>query len=95
LLPVEKEEVSVKDRDFVTDGPAFIPLPGKENQNEPAGLLRDSSKEFVSDGPAHIPLPDLPELDDEIPEPLPEMPVLDDLPTSADVPQMPNLDDLF
>ncbi|MGB0781466.1 MAG: hypothetical protein ACPGQN_06745, partial [Candidatus Poseidoniaceae archaeon] len=62
---------------------------------EPAALLRDPSKEFVSDGPAHIPLPNLPELDDEIPEPLPEMPVLDDLPTSADVPQMPNLDDLF
>ena len=95
LLPKEKEEVSVQDRDFVTDGPAFIPLPGKENQKEPAELLRDPSTEFVSDGPAHIPLPDLPDLDDEIPEPLPEMPVLDDLPASADVPQMPNLDDLF
>ena len=95
LLPKEKEEVSVQDRDFVTDGPAFIPLPGKENQKEPAEPLRDPSTEFVSDGPAHIPLPDLPELDDEIPEPLPEMPVLDELPASADVPQMPNLDDLF
>ena len=94
-LPKEKEEVSVQDRDFVTDGPAFIPLPGKENQREEKELLRDPSTEFVSDGPAHIPLPDLPELDDEIPEPLPEMPVLDDLPASADVPQMPNLDDLF
>ena len=94
-LPKEKEEVSVQDRDFVTDGPAFIPLPGKENQKEEKELLRDPSTEFVSDGPAHIPLPDLPELDDEIPEPLPEMPVLDDLPASVDVPEMPNLDDLF
>ena len=94
-LPKEKEEVSVQDRDFVTDGPAFIPLPGKENQKEEKELLRDPSTEFVSDGPAHIPLPDLPELDDEIPEHLPEIPVLDDLPASADVPEMPNLDDLF
>ena len=58
-LPKEKEEVSVQDRDFVTDGPAFIPLPGKENQREEKELLRDPSTEFVSDGPAHIPLPDL------------------------------------
>ncbi len=93
-LPKEKEEVSVQNREFVTDGPAFIPLPGKENQKEPTPLLHGSI-EFVSDGPAHIPLPELPELDEEVVEPLPEIPVLGDLFTSTDVPQMPNLDDLF
>ena len=95
LLPKEKEETSVQDRDFVTDGPAFIPLPGKENQKEQPMPLRTSSIEFVSEGPAQIPLPELPEFDEEVSEPLPEIPVLDDLFASDDVPQMPNLDDLF
>ena len=96
LQPKEPEEVSVQDRDFVSDGPAYIPLPGKEEVKEPIQVIRDPSKEFVSDGPAHIPLPDLPEFDEERSEDLPEMPDLDDLLEPAEtLPQLPDLDDLF
>lgn len=96
LQPKEPEEVSVQDRDFVSDGPAYIPLPGKEEVKEPIQVIRDPSTEFVSDGPAHIPLPDLPEFDEERSEDLPEMPDLDDLLEPAEtLPQLPDLDDLF
>ena len=96
LQPKETEAVSVQDREFVSDGPAYIPLPGKEEVKEPMQIIRDSSTEFVSDGPEHIPLPDLPEFDEERSEHLPEMPDLDDLLEPAEtLPQLPNLDDLF
>ena len=96
LQPKEPEEVSVQDRDFVSDGPAYIPLPGKEEMKKPMQVIRDPSTEFVSDGPAHIPLPDLPEFDEERSEDLPEMPDLDDLLEPAEtLPQLPDLDDLF
>ena len=96
LQPKETEAVSVQDREFVSDGPAYIPLPGKEEVKEPIQIIRDSSTEFVSDGPEHIPLPDLPEFDEERSEHLPEMPDLDDLLEPAEtLPQLPNLDDLF
>ena len=96
LQPKEPEEVSVQDRDFVSDGPAYIPLPGKEEVKEPIQVIRDPSTEFVSDGPAHIPLPDLPEFAEERSEDLPEMPDLDDLLEPAEtLPQLPDLDDLF
>lgn len=96
LQPKEPEEVSVQDRDFVSDGPAYIPLPGKEEVKEPIQVIRDPSTEFVSDGPAHIPLPDLPEFDEERSEDLPEMPDLDNLLEPAEtLPQLPDLDDLF
>ena len=96
LQPKETEAVSIQDREFVSDGPAYIPLPGKEEVKEPMQIIRDSSTEFVSDGPEHIPLPDLPEFDEERSEHLPEMPDLDDLLEPAEtLPQLPNLDDLF
>ena len=92
----EPDEVVVEDREFISDGPAYIPLPGKEDQKEPQPLMREPKTAFVSDGPAHIPLPELPELDDPAPLSLPEMPDLDDLLESDEsVPSLPNLDDLF
>ena len=92
----EPDEVVVEDREFISDGPAYIPLPGKEDQKEPQPLMREPKTAFVSDGPAHIPLPELPELDEPSPLSLPEMPDLDDLLESDEsVPSLPNLDDLF
>ena len=75
----EPDEVIVEDRGFISDGPAYIPLPEKEDQEEPQSLMRDPKTAFVSDGPAHIPLPELPELDEPAPLSLPDMPDLDDL----------------
>ena len=93
LQESKPNEVTVEDREFVSDGPAYIPLPGKENEKEPLPLLREPETEFVSDGPTNIPLPDLPEFDEPV---LPEMPDLDDLLESNEgLPTMPNLDDLF
>ena len=92
----EEDETVQENRDFVTEGPAYIPLPGAEERLEPKPLLRNQNTEFVSDGPAQIPLPDLPdEIEDET-NSLPTMPDLDDLFESKDeVPMMPDLDDLF
>ena len=60
------------------------------------GQLRDEKTEFVSDGPAHIPLPELPSFDDESSNDVPDMPDLDDLfEESNTIPTMPDLDDLF
>ena len=92
----EPDEVIVEEREFISDGPAYIPLPEKEDQEEPQSLMRDPKTAFVSDGPAHIPLPELPELDEPAPLSLPDMPDLDDLLESDEtVPSLPNLDDLF
>ncbi|MED5497273.1 MAG: hypothetical protein VX872_06890, partial [Candidatus Thermoplasmatota archaeon] len=92
----EPNEVIIEDREFISEGPAYIPLPGKENQIEPQSLMREPKAAFVSDGPAHIPLPDLPELDEPVQPSLPEMPDLDDLLESSEtIPSLPNLDDLF
>ena len=92
----EPDEVIVENRDFISEGPAYIPLPGKEDQKEIQSLFREPNTEFVSDGPAHIPLPELPELEEPVSLSLPEMPDLDDLLESDDtVPSLPNLDDLF
>ena len=92
----EPDEVIIEDREFISEGPAYIPLPGKENQIEPQSLMREPKAAFVSDGPAHIPLPDLPELDEPVQPSLPEMPDLDDLLESSEtIPSLPNLDDLF
>ena len=92
----EEDETVQENRDFVTEGPAYIPLPGAEERLEPKPLLRNQNTEFVSDGPAQIPLPDLPdEIEDET-NSLPTMPDLDDLFESKDeLPMMPDLDDLF
>lgn len=96
LQSSEPDEVVVEDREFISDGPAYVPLPGKEHQKEPQSFMREPNTEFVSDGPAHIPLPDLPELDGPVSLNLPEMPDLDDLLGSDEtVPALPNLDDLF
>lgn len=97
-LPEEslKEEKRVDDgRDFVSDGPAYIPLPGV-NAAVNDLPIRKTQTEFVSDGPASIPLPELPDFDDEAVE-IPLLPDLESLfnePTN-DVPTLPNLDDLF
>tara|TARA_B100000925_G_C21997560_1_gene469692 strand:+ start:989 stop:1816 length:828 start_codon:yes stop_codon:yes gene_type:complete len=96
LQSSELDEVIVENRKFLSEGPAYIPLPGKEEQKETQSLFREPKTEFVSDGPAHIPLPELPELDEPVPLSLPEMPDLDDLLESDEtVPSLPNLDDLF
>lgn len=92
----EPEEVIAEDRQFISDGPTYVPLPGKENDNEPPQIFREPSTAFVSDGPAYIPLPELPELDEPVRPNLPVMPDLDDLLEPDDVlPEMPDLDDLF
>ena len=97
-LPEEslKEEKRVDDgRNFVSDGPAYIPLPGV-NAAVNDLPIRKTQTEFVSDGPASIPLPELPDFDDEAVE-IPLLPDLESLfnePTN-DVPTLPNLDDLF
>ena len=96
LQSSEPDEVVVEDREFISDGPAYVPLPGKEDQKEPQSFVREPNTEFVSDGLAQIPLPDLPELDEPVSLNLPEMPDLDDLLGSDEtVPSLPNLDDLF
>ena len=96
LQSSELDEVIVENREFFSEGPAYIPLPGKEEQKETQSLFREPKTEFVSDGPAHIHLPELPELDEPVPLSLPEMPDLDDLLESDEtVPSLPNLDDLF
>ena len=96
LQSSEPDEVVVEDREFISDGPVYVPLPGKEDQKEPQSFVREPNTEFVSDGLAQIPLPDLPELDEPVSLNLPEMPDLDDLLGSDEtVPSLPNLDDLF
>jgi len=95
LAPQPEKEVVQEDRNFVSDGPAYIPLPGVEEKKQPRPL-RDEKTEFVSDGPAHIPLPELPSFDDEPSNDVPDMPDLDDLfEESNTIPTMPDLDDLF
>ncbi len=96
-LPEEslKEENRVDGHSFVSDGPAYIPLPGVNAEVDELPI-RKTQAEFVSDGPASIPLPDLPILDDE---PI-EIPLLPDLESLFDepvneTPTLPNLDDLF
>ena len=90
------EEIATDNRDFVTDGPAYVPLPGAEATKDPPPLIRDQHTAFVTDGPAHIPLPELPDLQESEKISIPDMPSLDDLlGSSGGVPKMPNLDDLF
>ena len=92
-----KEEKLVDDgRNFVSDGPAYIPLPGVSASAVDDRPVRKTQIEFVSDGPASIPLPELPDLVEETVE-LPQLPDLDSLfdePVN-EVPSLPNLDDLF
>jgi hypothetical protein len=96
LQPQAQKEIVQDNRDFVSDGPAYIPLPGKEEQEEPPQPIRSPDLEFVSDGPAKIPLPDLPDLDEEHTPSAPLLPSLDDLfEQNEGIPDMPNLDDLF
>jgi hypothetical protein len=96
LQPQAQKEIVQENRDFVSDGPAYIPLPGKEEQEEPPQPIRSPDLEFVSDGPAKIPLPDLPDLDEEHTPSAPLLPSLDDLfEQNEGIPDMPNLDDLF
>lgn len=96
LQPQAQKEIVQENRDFVSDGPAYIPLPGKEEQEEPPQPIRSPDLEFVSDGPAKIPLPDLPDLDEEPTPSAPLLPSLDDLfEQNEGIPDMPNLDDLF
>ena len=66
LQPSEPDEVIVEDREFISEGPAYVPLPGKEDQKEPQSLMREPKTTFVSDGPAYIPLPELPEFDEPV-----------------------------
>ena len=89
-----KEENPDDGRNFVSDGPAYIPLPGVDASKE--SPVRRIPTEFVSDGPASIPLPELPEFEEEAVE-VPELPDLDSLfdEPVKDVPELPNLDDLF
>lgn len=91
---VNEENLADEDRNFVSDGPAYIPLPGVEASKE--SPIRRTPTEFVSDGPASIPLPELPEFDEE-PMEVPELPDLDSLfdEPVKEVPELPNLDDLF
>lgn len=91
---VNEQNLADEDRNFVSDGPAYIPLPGVEASKE--SPIRRTPTEFVSDGPASIPLPELPEFDEE-PMEVPELPDLDSLfdEPVKEVPELPNLDDLF
>lgn len=96
LQPQPEKEIVQENRDFVSDGPAYIPLPGKEDHVEHVQPIRTPDLEFVSDGPAQIPLPDLPDFDDEPASSAPLLPSLDDLfEQNKGIPEMPNLDDLF
>ena len=97
-LPEEslKDEKRIDDgRNFVSDGPAYIPLPGVNAASNDLPI-RKKQTEFVSDGPASIPLPVLPDFDDE-PIEIPLLPDLESLFTEPtnEVPTLPNLDDLF
>ena len=83
-------------RDFISDGPAYIPLPGAEEYSDDKSNVRAPKTEFVSDGPASIPLPELPDVDEgavQIPQ-LPDINSLFDEPVK-ETPSLPNLDDLF
>ena len=96
LQPTESEEIHLENREFVSDGPAYIPLPGVEKSNKTPPPIRDHKTAFVSDGPKNVPLPELPDLNDDDKYEPPEMPDLDDLFDSKDsTPTLPNLDDLF
>lgn len=96
LQPTESEEIHLENREFVSDGPAYVPLPGVEKSNKTPVPVRDNKIAFVSDGPKNVPLPELPDLDDDHKYELPEMPDLDDLFDSKDsTPTLPNLEDLF
>ncbi len=96
LQPQPEKEIVQENRDFLSDGPAYIPLPGKEDHVEPVQPIRTPDLEFVSDGPAQIPLPELPDFDDESASSAPLLPSLDDLfEQNEAIPEMPNLDDLF
>ena len=97
-LPEEslKDEKRIDDgRNFVSDGPAYIPLPGVNAASNDLPI-RKKQTEFVSDGPASIPLPELPDFDDE-PIEIPLLPDLESLFSEPknEVPTLPNLDDLF
>ena len=98
IQPEEKEmeELAADDRNFVTDGPAYVPLPGAEARKDSLPMFPEQNTAFITDGPAQIPLPELPDLEESEKIGVPDMPSLDDLLSSnGAVPQMPNLDDLF
>ena len=93
----KKEEKLVDDgRNFVSDGPAYIPLPGVSASAVDDPPVRKTQMEFVSDGPASIPLPELPDFEEESLD-IPQLPDLDSLfdEPIKEVPSLPNLDDLF
>lgn len=97
-LPEEslKDEKRIDDgRNFVSDGPAYIPLPGVNATSNDLPIGKKQT-EFVSDGPASIPLPELPDFDDK-PIEIPLLPDLESLFSEPknEVPTLPNLDDLF
>ena len=92
-----KEENLVDDgRNFVSDGPAYIPLPGVSAPAVDNSPVPKTQIGFVSNGPASIPLPELPDVV-EVPVGLPQLPDLDSLfdEPVEEVPSLPNLDDLF
>ena len=93
---IKEEKLADDGRNFVSDGPAYIPLPGVEDSTTAPPPVRKTQLEFVSDGPASIPLPELPDLD-EPPVDLPQLPDLDSLfdEPVKEIPSLPNLDDLF
>ena len=96
LQPKQSDEILVENREFVTDGPAHIPLPGAYKKDEVQIPIRDDKTPFVSDGPSNIPLPELPDLDDDPINESPALPDLDDLfESNESIPNLPNLDDLF
>lgn len=81
---------------FVSDGPAYIPLPGAEEHSDEKSNVRAPKAEFVSEGPASIPLPELPDLYEEVVD-IPQLPDIDSLfdEPIKETPSLPNLDDLF
>ena len=91
----DKNPVS-KRRDFVSDGPAYIPLPDAKEHSDEKPNVRAPKTEFVSEGPANIPLPELPDLDEEVVD-IPQLPDIDSLfdEPIKETPSLPNLDDLF
>jgi hypothetical protein len=93
---IKEEKLADDGRNFVSDGPAYIPLPGVEDSTITPPPVRKTQLEFVSDGPTSIPLPELPDLDDP-PVDLPQLPDLDSLfdEPVKEIPSLPNLDDLF
>ena len=95
--PHQEDDEVIENRDFVTDGPAYIPLPDREDHNEsPPQLFRDATTEFVTDGPDFVPLPELPDLENDEISGVPSMPSLDDvLESNQRIPELPDLDDLF